>query len=488
VDVDIKRLRSGCESCPWLAVREEEGGDWSALFRGRHETFVDVYSPQDLYPPELWAAAAAYFGGLEDASMVLPGGRYLCAQVLARRGLPFLAGRTLGEVCHIVQLAISQKKLLGYLNGAVVPYQRSQSMVKERCAERQRPCTSAPQGKSSLASWTAVRKCLQEILKDVPLGSGSVPLSNVKRLFRSRFHLELSETALGHSKLSELLQDQRISDVCSVRLRGQGYVVAPLPREPQPKSQISLADSISSQGTDDSLAASSTKAAAVQGPPAAAGASSFRQRAKGIRPLALDEEEEETEGELPALPAGAEVPAGAESFGGLPASTPSPCSMRRGGLLAGFQRDGGAHMPIGTLSPASMRKAQSLPRLLGRSGPQQSGPCVPFSNLCGGSGELGAKALLGAAPGPAATKVAPGQGGEGAPRPLARGCKPEPAAEASRLLTPCTLGHMGFSVQNTFIHVALPPPTPPAGASCRAHSLPRNMGSGQSDCSDALSA
>ena len=33
------------------------------------------------------------------------------------------------KACHIVQLAISQKKLLGYLNGSVVPYSRSQSMV-----------------------------------------------------------------------------------------------------------------------------------------------------------------------------------------------------------------------------------------------------------------------------------------------------------------------------------------------------------------------
>uniref|UniRef100_A0A7S4R8Z6 Uncharacterized protein n=1 Tax=Alexandrium monilatum TaxID=311494 RepID=A0A7S4R8Z6_9DINO len=45
------------------------------------------------------------------------------------------------------------------------------------------------------------------------------------------------------------------------------------------------------------------------------------------------------------------------------------------------------------------------------------------------------------------------------------------------VLTPCTLGSMGFSVQNTFIHAAMPPPTPPAGASGRAHSLPRDMGS-----------
>ncbi|CAE8642229.1 unnamed protein product, partial [Polarella glacialis] len=40
-----------------------------------------------------------------------------------------------------------------------------------------------------------------------------------------RFSIELSETMLGHSKLSELLQDERFADVCSVKLEGHGYIV-----------------------------------------------------------------------------------------------------------------------------------------------------------------------------------------------------------------------------------------------------------------------
>ena len=58
-------------------------------------------------------------------------------------------------------------------------------------------------------------------------GTSTIPLSNVKRLFRSRYHTELSETALGHSKLSELLQDPKLKDICHVRLQGHGYVVGP---------------------------------------------------------------------------------------------------------------------------------------------------------------------------------------------------------------------------------------------------------------------
>jgi len=50
----------------------------------------------------------------------------------------------------------------------------------------------------------------------------------VKRLFRSRFQLELSETSLGHARLCDLLQDDRFSDVCRVKFQTNGYVVTPV--------------------------------------------------------------------------------------------------------------------------------------------------------------------------------------------------------------------------------------------------------------------
>merc|ERR1712167_301809 len=58
-------------------------------------------------------------------------------------------------------------------------------------------------------------------------GKKHVPISTLKRLFRSRFHKELSETALGHTKLSDLLQDNNFKDFCCVRLLERGYVVIP---------------------------------------------------------------------------------------------------------------------------------------------------------------------------------------------------------------------------------------------------------------------
>jgi hypothetical protein len=241
-EMDVRQLRALCEACPSLYITTEDGGEWSALLRGRQMTFVDAYSPVDVYPAELWQAAAAYFTSLEGDALVLPGGRYSCAQALVARCLPFLQGRSLGQVSHIVQLAISQKKLLGYLNGAVVPYGRSQSMLKEQCAKRQRPCASAARGGSGLATLEMVHTLIQEILLNLP-PTGAIPLSNIKRLIRSRFHVELSETALGYAKLSELLQDPCLRDICTVKLQGHGYVICPRATSTQP-CNISLFDTL----------------------------------------------------------------------------------------------------------------------------------------------------------------------------------------------------------------------------------------------------
>lgn len=238
-DVDVKQLHTLCDGCDALLVEPEEGGDWSVTIVDRPDAFVDVYSSVDMYPGGMWGAAAAYFQLLSGDNMYLPGGRYSCAQELRARSLAFLEGRSLGQVCHIVQLAISQKKVLGYLNGAVVPYASSQSMLKEQCAQSNTACSAArasteggagaAENSLTMATWETAREFLREILSESAKSSddhvGTVPLSNVKRLFRSRFQTELSETKLGHSKLTQLLQDKRFSDICSVELQGHGYIV-----------------------------------------------------------------------------------------------------------------------------------------------------------------------------------------------------------------------------------------------------------------------
>jgi len=245
------KLRALCGASLQLRVEIEDGGEWSAVFMDREPNFIDIYKTLDDYPQELWTAFEIYLKNLgESNDMVLAGGRYASARALAQCRLPFLEGFSLGQVCHIMQIAISQRKLLGYFNGAIVPYERSTSMVKWRCAQQQRPLveprvSASPDGHIpfQVADLATVRLKLREILDSaLHRGTDQVALSNIKRLFRALHQLELSETALGHSKLTELLQDPRFSDICTVKLQDRGYVVMPAyPHQTTPLSDNCVA-------------------------------------------------------------------------------------------------------------------------------------------------------------------------------------------------------------------------------------------------------
>jgi len=235
-DFDSERLRVMCEANVNLNVRSEEGGEWSVELIGEEPTFVDIYDEIDIYTDETWLAAESYFRALEqNPNCTLPGGRYATALELAQRRLPFLAGFTLGRICHFTQIATSKRKLLGYANGRIVPYASSLSVVKAQCAERQFPhvASSVDLPALPIADWNAARATLQDILATATMqDSLSVPLSNIKRIFRSLHRLELSETALGHGKLTDLLRDEKFHDVCTIQLQDRGYVVVPAREAP----------------------------------------------------------------------------------------------------------------------------------------------------------------------------------------------------------------------------------------------------------------
>jgi len=238
--VDLAMLWAACERCSAIVLQCEKDGDWTALLAdARTTTFIDVYDPVDPFPAHVWNSAAAYFASLSSDDMLLPGGRYACAQALVARKLGFLANFTPGQVCHMVEISMTHRKLLGYYNNSIVPYAHSFSMKKDRCALQQRPCVaengSIAESSSSMppASLHIARRYLSEILRESSShgdGTGMLPLSNIKRLFRLRYKTELSETYFGHSRLSDLLQDERFCDLCTLRLQKNGYII--VPREP----------------------------------------------------------------------------------------------------------------------------------------------------------------------------------------------------------------------------------------------------------------
>jgi hypothetical protein len=218
-DVDMKSLRTMCNECAKLNVRNEDRGEWSTEVIGHRRSFVDISSPHDPYPSSLWANLTMFLKSPEGENLCLSGGRCATAEALRDYNLPCLARLSLGRLCHIVELALNQKKLLGYRNSCIVPYKLSERAHKEQNALQQRPCAKS---EVEVATLETARECLRILLHEVP--NGTLPLPNVKRLFRSRFHLQLSETTFGYTKVSDLLQDSRFNDLCTVEFDA-GYVI-----------------------------------------------------------------------------------------------------------------------------------------------------------------------------------------------------------------------------------------------------------------------
>lgn len=221
--VNPRHLQKLCESCRQLRVMAEEGREYSVTLVGRAQSFLDVCSPADLYPEEFWESLASYLDNLDPDELALPGGRYACARVLASRSLSFLEGYSLGQICHVVQLAISQRRLLGYRGGCLCPYKHSEGWVKEQCAVAQ-----APTGQESclVVSWEEAPALLQQLLRSRRhVESGGVSISNLKRLFRLDFQRELSQTVLGYVRLLDLLVDPRLQEVCTLHALPNGQVL-----------------------------------------------------------------------------------------------------------------------------------------------------------------------------------------------------------------------------------------------------------------------
>lgn len=247
VEVSEVALRQACEGCSWLSVVDEAAGEWVCFVKDRAPIFVDATDPQDWYPQDLWLKFGGYLDNLaaaaDNAQAKLPGGRYACAQELQGRQLPFFQDRSLGEICHIVQLGISQKRLLGYMDGGLVPYQLSATKKKHESATLQRAVQ--PRAKWPVAS---IEEAVQIMLLEMQKArlenphEPTIALSNIKRIFRGGYKKELSETALGYDKLSTLFQaNERFRSICSVELRESGYVVTPpKPEAPVPTHPVTL--------------------------------------------------------------------------------------------------------------------------------------------------------------------------------------------------------------------------------------------------------
>jgi len=135
---------------------------------------------------------------------------------------------------------------VGFREHRLVPYETSVVELRRRRAEKAEPASELLDAEVGLpvADLAQTKECLEALLllsrrggeEDRQQGEqqlGTLPLSNVKRLFRSRFGLELSETVFGHVRVCDLLRDERFADLCSLSMSGSTCMVTERPQQLQ---------------------------------------------------------------------------------------------------------------------------------------------------------------------------------------------------------------------------------------------------------------
>lgn len=117
--VDFDKLRRVAKSSPRLNFRAH-GGKWWVMLADRAASFVDFKSAEDPFLPETWDAFVALMAGSWRRSIPrTAAGHFPLACALHRVKLPFLAGLSLGRVCHLVELAGKQGRFANCARGRI---------------------------------------------------------------------------------------------------------------------------------------------------------------------------------------------------------------------------------------------------------------------------------------------------------------------------------------------------------------------------------
>lgn len=188
-----------------FVVLNPNGGDEATMFFVKEPAWfkgwVDIDSPSDPYDEFMWQELAKFLNG----EHTFAGGRYGMARELIQRNLPFLAKHSLGEVCHIVQLAIQTRRLIVYHRKMLKPIQTVLCQLPD------------------MGKMTTVEQMLEgEEIKDMddlcivlfrmlthhPSG---IRLCRMKQMIKHEFGRKLSEMAFQCTKLIELFSQEPLS-------------------------------------------------------------------------------------------------------------------------------------------------------------------------------------------------------------------------------------------------------------------------------------
>jgi len=169
-----------------------------AWFKG----WVDIDAADDPYDETMWGELANFL----DGEHTFAGGRYGMARELMQRNLPFLAPYSLGEVCHIVQLAIQHRRLIVYHRKMLKPLQ---TVLCQLSPGESVPGVSdgANEGEE-IKDMDDLTLVLFRMLMTHPSG---IRLCRMKQMIKHEFSRKLSEMVFQCTKLIELFSQEPLA-------------------------------------------------------------------------------------------------------------------------------------------------------------------------------------------------------------------------------------------------------------------------------------
>eukprot|EP00928_Gymnodinium_smaydae_P047195 TRINITY_DN31482_c0_g1_i1.p1 TRINITY_DN31482_c0_g1~~TRINITY_DN31482_c0_g1_i1.p1 ORF type:complete len:521 (-),score=97.70 TRINITY_DN31482_c0_g1_i1:118-1542(-) len=171
--------------------------------------WVDIDSPDDDYDEKMWEDFAEFLNG----EHTFAGGRYGMARELMQRNLPFLAPYSLGEICHIVQLAIQPRKLILYHRKMLKPIQTI--MCQPPAAVNGVPGSAGEE----ITDMDQLCLILFRTIIRYPQG---IQLSRMKQMIKREFGASISEMAFQCTKLSELFAQEPLADTFTLEIKDSG--------------------------------------------------------------------------------------------------------------------------------------------------------------------------------------------------------------------------------------------------------------------------
>uniref|UniRef100_A0A0G4HH69 HTH OST-type domain-containing protein n=1 Tax=Chromera velia CCMP2878 TaxID=1169474 RepID=A0A0G4HH69_9ALVE len=230
----IKEPLQYYKSAPELyVVATPEGiSDVAVMFKNTPAWFkgwVDPSSEEDPYPEAMWKELGHFLQlGMQEneKAMCFTGGRYGMAQKLKGMRLPFLRECSLGSLCHVIQLALTQRKLLAYEDGKIKPAVTCATCANALLGVPDTHCATA----SCITDMAELKILVALTLQVFPRGYN---LSTLKRKLKHKFQKDLCQTVFHYTKLLDLMTSDEMKEVCIIEVHNAKHIhVMPNPRAP----------------------------------------------------------------------------------------------------------------------------------------------------------------------------------------------------------------------------------------------------------------